>query len=474
MTALWTSAEMEAATGGQATHAFDVTGLSIDSREIASGDLFVALSAARDGHDFVRDAFQNGAAGALVSYIPKGCEDLPLLIVDDVMKGLQSLGRAGRSRTKAKVIGVTGSVGKTSTKEMLRSVLAGQGSVHAAEKSFNNHWGVPITLARMPKDVDYAVIEIGMNAPGEIGPLAQMADLDVALITTVAPAHLFAFPNVEAIAHEKASIVEGLRPDGCAVLPVDIPASEILRAAIKGQKVLTFGEGRADFRLTAAQQAGDTVVAKALCHGEEILFKVATLGRHFALNGLAVLAVVEALGLDTAVASCDLGHWHPVQGRGLRERIIMDVVEDHLTIDLIDDAFNANPASVAAALDVLAAIEPFDDVGRIAHGRRIAVLGDMLELGPTELALHADIAKHPALESIDLVHCVGPRMQALHAALPLEKQGEWHEEANTLASRIHHVIDAGDVVLVKGSKSTHVSRVVDAIRNLGHLAPIEG
>ncbi len=472
--ALWTSADLVAATGGRATRPFEVEGLSIDSREIGKGDLFVALTAARDGHDFVVDALKKGAAAALVSRIPEGCEDAPLLVVDDVMDGLRALGRAGRARTTARVIGVTGSVGKTSTKEMLRAVLAGQGSVHAAEKSFNNHWGVPLTLARMPADADFAVIEIGMNAPGEIAPLAKLADLDVAIITTVAPAHLFAFADIDGIAREKASIFEGLRPDGVAVIPADIVTAPILIKAADDHPIVSFGEDRGDFRLVSAQVRGDMTVVRAQRSGTEILFKVMSPGRHFAMNALAVLAVTEALGLDPALTACDLGQWRPVAGRGVRERIVMDVVEDHLTFDLIDDAFNANPASVAAALDILAAIEPQDGVGRITRGRRIAILGDMLELGSTERTLHAEIAQHPAIRKIDVVHCVGPRMHALYKALPAAKRGEWHEEAAGLAARVHHLIDAGDVVLAKGSKSIYVTRVVDAIRKLGHPAPTEG
>ncbi len=472
--ALWTSTEAEAATGGRATRAFAATGLSIDTREIAPGDLFIALKAARDGHDFVADALARGAAAAMVSRVPEGLPaDAPLLVVPDVQRALEDLGRAGRARTGAKVVGVTGSVGKTSTKEMLRAVLGGQGRVHAAEKSFNNHWGVPLTLARMPADADYAVIEIGMNAPGEIAPLARMAELDVALITTVAPAHLEAFGRIEGIAEEKASIMDGLKPGGTAVLNADIGTWPILKAkaAALGAPVVTFGttEG-VDYRLTEAQLAGDMTVVKGIARGHEVLFKVMSAGRHFALNALAVLAVADALGLDPAIVACDMGLWRPVEGRGLRERLVMDVVDDHLVFDLIDDAYNANPASVAAALETLAATTPQDGVGRVARGRRIAILGDMLELGPTELELHAEIARHPAMAEVALVHTVGRRMRALHEALPDAKRGEWHETADALAARVHHLIDAGDVVLVKGSKSSLVSRVVDAIRKLGHPA----
>jgi UDP-N-acetylmuramoyl-tripeptide--D-alanyl-D-alanine ligase len=452
--------------------------LSIDSREIGPGEMFVALTAARDGHEFAADALEKGAGAALVSRIPEGLTEAdPLLIVPDVFKALQDLGRAGRARTRAKVVGVTGSVGKTSTKEMLRAVLGGQGRVHAAEKSFNNQWGVPLTLARVPTDADFAVIEIGMNAPGEIAPLARMAGLDVAVITTVAPAHLEAFESVEAIAREKAAILEGLKPGGVAVLNRDIETWPILKSSAEAAKapIVTFGASEgADFRLASAQLAGGMTVAKGQARGQEVLFKVMSPGRHFALNALAVLAVADALGLDPAIAAGDIGLWRPVAGRGMRERLILDIVDDHLAIDLIDDAYNANPASMAAALDTLAAGEPVDNVGRIMPGRRIAILGDMLELGPSERALHAELAHHPAMREVTLVHCVGPRMRALHEALPETKRGEWHETADALAARAHRLIDAGDVVLVKGSKSSHVSRVVDAIRKLGQSAPSEG
>ncbi|WP_343082237.1 UDP-N-acetylmuramoyl-tripeptide--D-alanyl-D-alanine ligase [Ostreiculturibacter nitratireducens] len=478
MSVLWTSAEAVAATGGRATRDFAVTGVSIDSRALAAGDLFVALKDARDGHDFVADALRKGAAAALVSRMPEGCtEDDPLLIVPDVLKGLENLGRAGRARARARVVGVTGSVGKTSTKEMLRAVLSAQGSVHAAEASFNNHWGVPLTLARLPRDADFAVIEIGMNHPGEIAPLARQARPHVALITTVAPAHLEAFDSLEAIAREKAAIFEGLEPGGIAVYPADLGVSPILAeaAARHAGRVLTFGgtgAADADYRLSDVQLSRDTTVVRAVRRengGQPILFKVRTAGRHFAMNALGVIAVAEALGADPVVAACDLGEWVPPAGRGARERIVLDVVEDHLAIELIDDAYNANPASMAAALDVLGAAETQDGVGRVREGRRIAVLGDMLELGPDEATLHAAIAAHPMMSRIHTVHCVGPRMRALWEALPQSRRGEWHETATALAERAHHIADAGDVVLVKGSKGSKVSLVVDAIRKLGQV-----
>jgi UDP-N-acetylmuramoyl-tripeptide--D-alanyl-D-alanine ligase len=477
MTALWTSAEIAAATGGRATQAFAAEGISIDTRSLAPGDLFVALKDLRDGHDFVRAALDGGAAAALVSRIPEGCSGAdPLLVVPDVLQALTALGQAGRARSRAKVIAVTGSVGKTSTKEMLRAVLAGQGRVHAAEASFNNHWGVPVTLARLPAETDFAVVEIGMNHPGEIAPLARLARPHVAMITTVAPAHLEAFDSLEGIAREKAAIFDALEPGGIAVIPSGLAVTPILAeaAAARAARTLRFGTDPGDdYRILDVTIAQDATIVRAARHGAPLLFKVQTAGRHFAANALGVLAVAEAVGADPAVAACDIGQWCPPAGRGRRERIYMDIVDDAQYFDLIDDAFNANPASMEAALDLLGATEPRDGIGRIRSGRRIAVLGDMLELGPTEAELHRAIAGHSAMARIHLVHCVGPRMRALWDRLPQARRGEWHETAPELAARAHQIADAGDVLLVKGSKGSKVSLVVDALRKLGQPGAAE-
>lgn len=473
--ALWTAAEALAATGGRLLGGdWQAGGVSIDTRTIKPGDLFVALKDIRDGHDFVGLALEKGAAAALVSRVPDGLgPDARLLIVPDVLRALEDLGRTARARTTARVVGVTGSVGKTSTKEMLRVVLGGQGRVHAAEASYNNHWGVPLTLARMPVDADFAVIEIGMNHPGEIAPLARLARLDVAMITTVAPAHLEAFANLEEIAVEKAAIIEGLLPGGVAVLPLDLSVSGILldHASRASAQVVTFGADQtADFRLTEAILGDTATVVRAKQGGGDLLFKVRSPGRHFAMNGLGVLAVADALGLEPVVAAADLGNWMPPPGRGNRERVTLDMV-DETGFDLIDDAFNANPASMAAALDVLIAAKPQDGTGSLGKGRRIAILGDMLELGPTEAALHAAIAEHPGLDVLSLIHCVGPRMKSLHLALPRSLRGEWAEAPSDFLPRLRSMIDAGDVLLIKGSKGSKVSILVDALRKLGQPAP---
>ncbi len=472
--ALWTSADAVTATGGRTTATWTASGVSIDTRTIQPGDLFVALKDIRDGHDFVATALAKGAAAALVSHIPDDtASDAPLLIVDDVLQALGKLGQAARARTRAKVIGVTGSVGKTSTKEMLRRILTGQGRTHAAEASYNNHWGVPLTLARMPADTDFAVIEIGMNHPGEIAPLARLADLDIALITIVAAAHLEAFNSLEDIAREKAAIFDGLRPGGTAIFPGDQGITPILatKAAAVGAKAITFGNNdTADYHLTQVKLCDTATIVQATRQGTPSLFKVLSPGRHFAANGLGALAVADALHLDPMIAASDLGQWKPPAGRGTREHITLDIVEE-TSFDLIDDAFNANPTSLAAALDVLIAATPKDGMGRVGKGRRIAILGDMLELGPTEIALHEAVAQHPHLNKIDLIHCVGPRMKSLYAKLPRAQRGEWVADARDLAARSRSLIDAGDILLVKGSKGIKVSLIVDALRKLGHPAP---
>jgi len=443
---------------------------------MAPGALFVALKDTRDGHDFVAEALAKGASAAMVSRVPEGVADnAPLLVVGDVLEGLRGLAAKARKRMAGKVIGITGSVGKTSTKEMLRVMLAGQGHVHAAEKSYNNHWGVPLTLARMPSDADFAIIEIGMNAPGEISPLAKLADLDAALITTVAPAHLAAFDSVAGIAREKASILEGLRDGGLAVLNAEIETAPILMeaSAVAGARCICFGkeDGR-KARLTSVQvhQAATVAQIRISLKGAEpidLLVKLNTPGAHFAMNATAALGLVAAIGGDATRAALDIAQWTPYTGRGVRERIVLDAVEDGLAFELIDDAYNANPASVGAALDMLATMEPTDGTGRIRRGRRIFILGDMLELGPTEDALHADLAAHPAMREIDLVHCIGPRSKALWDALPRALRGQWEDNAAPLTATAGRLVDAGDIVLVKGSLGMRLAPLVDALRKLG-------
>ncbi len=471
MTPLWTSADAVAATGGLTTKDWNAQGVSIDTRTLQPGDLFVALTDVRDGHDFVAQALEKGAAAALVTHRPDGvAEDAPLLIVADVLEALGALGIAARARTKAQIAAITGSVGKTSTKEMLRAVLMRQGKCHAAEASYNNHWGVPLTLARMPADTDYAVIEIGMSNPGEITPLSQMTRPHVAMVTTVAAAHLASFESLAGIAVEKACIMDGLEPGGIAVLNGDIETSPVLQnhAKMLGVSQVLFGQAGPDWTIKDVRITGDVTVIKTTGADTDYLFKLSVPGRHFAMNAVGVLAVVDALGADPIAASLDIADWVPPAGRGAREVIVTDMANDGESLELLDDAFNANPTSLAASLEVLAASKPSDNVGRIIKGRRVAILGDMLELGDAEVEMHRDMAKNPHLQKLDLIHCAGPLMQHLWAALPEEKQGQWAQTAAELVAKAPRLVDAGDVVLVKGSKGSKVSLIVDAIRKLGH------
>ena len=471
MSALWTSVTALAAVGGSSNGSvWQASGISIDTRTLEPGDLFVALRDRRDGHDFVADAFRKGAAAALVSRVPEGvARDASLLICDDVLAGLERLAAAARSRTVAKVIAVTGSAGKTSTKEMLRHVLERQGKTHASEASFNNHWGVPLTLARMPPESEFAVIEIGMNHPGEIAPLARLARPHVAIVTTVAAAHLEAFSGIEEIAIEKGSIFQGLEPGGVALFNADVETAPILEAEARlhATRQVGFGESaHAVLRAERVTRTAEASVVEGRLDDGSFLMKVGAPGRHLAMNAVSAIGAASLAGADLDIVVSDIGSWNVPEGRGRRETVLLDPF-DKLGIELIDDAFNANPASMAAALEVLAAIEPAVVAGHAACGRRIAILGDMLELGSGEALLHSELADHPAMERIDRVICVGQRVRALHDSLPGARRGSWVGTAEELVETVHEHLAAGDVVLVKGSKGSRVSLVAEAIRALG-------
>ena len=457
---LWTSDDATRATSGRSTQTWSATGVSIDTRTLEKGDLFVALKAARDGHEFVAQALAQGAAAALVDHIPEGLDETaPLLIVADVQAALEDLGRAARARTAARVIAVTGSVGKTSTKEMLRDMLQEQGRTHASVASYNNHWGVPLTLARMPAETDFAVIEIGMNHPGEIAPLSRIAQPHVAMVTTVAAAHLAAFESVEKIAVEKASIIDGLVAQGVAVFNQDIPTTPQLDhyAQDAGVQVNWFGQNSDFAKLLSVKVTGNKSDVAVLIAGQVYELCIQSAGQHFAMNALGALACVALAGGDLSRAARDISKWVPVVGRGAREIVTLP----HGQIDLIDDAYNANPTSLRAAVAVLAGAEAT---------RRIAILGDMRELGETEVAAHVDIATWPELATVDQIHTVGLLMSHLHAALPAHKRGLHCETSDQMATAVSDLITAGDCVLLKASLSIGMRKVVDAIKNMSHAA----
>jgi UDP-N-acetylmuramoyl-tripeptide--D-alanyl-D-alanine ligase len=466
---LWTSDEIVASTNGTCTGNWSVSGVSIDTRSIEVGDLFVALKDVRDGHDFVQAALDKGAAGALVERVPVGVTATEkLIIVEDVLGALTQMAAAARQRMSGKVVAVTGSVGKTSTKEMLRVALAHCGRVHAAERSFNNHWGVPLTLARMPAETDFAIIEIGMNHAGEITPLSLLAKPDVALITTVAPAHMAAFASVDEIALAKAEVFAGLHQDGVAIVHRDIVTFSILKDAFQGQprNLVTFGvHQRSDWQILNMSISDQTTTVAARHNGVDFGYRLSAPGAHFATNALGVLAVVDALGQDIERAAIALVDWQPPAGRGVWHQVYLDNNVTDAKLDLIDDAYNANPTSLAASIAVLAASSP--DKNGDTTGRRIAIVGDMLELGEDEVTIHQAVSQYDGMAEVDVVHCAGPLMRHLHECLHPDQRGLWFATAHELAQNIGKSVSVGDVVLVKGSLGSKISIVVDAIKKLG-------
>ena len=458
---LWTVSDMAAAMAAAPSGRVPpvVSGLSIDTRTIGAGEAFFAIRGdARDGHDFVHDALAAGAGLAVVAAARRGDfpDDAPLLVVADVLDALRALAAAARARTAAKVVAVTGSVGKTSTKEALRAALSRDGKTHASVASYNNHWGVPLSLARCPADARYAVFEIGMNHAGEIGPLSRLVRPDVAIVTTVEPVHLEFFASVEAIADAKAEIFEGLEPGGTAVLNRDNPQfSRLAAQAVRaGARIVGFGEdAQAEARLIGCALRSDCSTVRADILGTEVAYKLGVPGRHMVQNSLAVLAAVSLAGADLALAALALADLAPARGRGTR--ITLDLPGG--TALLIDESYNANPASMRAALALLGQSDT------AARGRRIAVLGDMLELGPEGPALHAAMAAAVTEHGVDLVFCAGPLMRHLWEALPSNRRGGYADTAAALEPRLREAIQPGDVMMVKGSNSSRMGPLVAAL-----------
>ena len=438
VSALWSSAAIAAATGGREHAPFSATGVSIDTRTLKPGELFVALVGESDGHAHAPRALELGAAGVLIHRGESLAGGVPAVVVGDTMAGLQALGRAGRARFGGRVVAVTGSVGKTTTKEMLRAALSHYGATHAAEASYNNHWGVPLTLARLPTEAAFCVAEIGMNNPGEIEPLATMVAPDVAVITTVAAAHIGHLGSLEAIADEKAAIIRGLRPGGVAVLPADSPLLPRLRAAAPEVRVVTFGRSAlADVRLL-----GDAEALHLSLGGRHLRLPLTAPGEHMASNAAATVAVLAALGMDPAGGAAALAGFAPLAGRGAQRQLG--------NILLLDESYNANAASVRAALGVLRTMP---------GGRRIAVLGDMLELGEHGPAEHAGLATDIEA-SADLLYACGPLMRYLFEAVPSQLRGVLAEDSASLAPVVAHAVRDGDAVLIKGSLGSRMRLIV--------------
>lgn len=467
---LWSAEDVAVATAGRLAASgqadWQATGVSIDSRTCAPGDLFVALSGPNfDGNDYAADALAAGAAGAIVSRVPESLKSSPNLVaVDDCDAALTALGRFARNRANAQIVCVTGSVGKTSTKDALATALRACGTVHATTGNLNNHFGVPLTLARMPADTAYGVLELGMNHAGELTPLSQMAQPGVAVITTIEAVHLEFFDSVAAIAAAKAEIFAGLGEAGVAVLNRDNEYFDLLAsiAADHGVKrILGFGaDPNADARLISSEQDDEGSDVTAEIDSHLVTYRLNAPGQHRVINSLAVLAAVAGLGANFEAAAAALGDAVVADGRGRRHRVASAAGE----YVVIDDSYNASPASMRAAFDVLGAAHPDAD------GRRLAVLGDMLELGPDAQKLHAGLAADLEANGVDQVFTSGDLMAALDAALPAPMRGDHTATPEQLLPIILSTVRPGDVVLVKGSLGSRVGPIAKALikGSIGH------
>ncbi len=476
MSALWLADELIAATGGRPLGTMPVTvgGISIDTRTLSPGDAFFAIKGeAMDGHDFATAAVKAGAGVLVVAEgkLPAlGRLTAPMIVVHDVLEALEKAGAAARLRTRAKIIAVTGSAGKTSTKEALRHGLSAVGKVHASAASFNNHWGVPLTLARMPSDADYAVFEIGMNHEGEIRPLVKLVQPDVAIVTLVAAAHLGHFASLDDIARAKAEIFEGVVPGGAALINRDDERWGLL-SRLAGEalvsKVFGFGENEnAVYRLTNVSLHPDHSLISATIAGREVAARIGAPGRHIVQNALAVLGAADLVGADVGQVAEALSTLSAEAGRGRRH------VLSHPggPITLIDESYNANPASMKAAMELL------DATPVAGSGRRIAVLGDMLELGSHSAKLHSALAELIAGTRTDVVLLAGPEMKSLAAALPETATFEYRDGADALKPVLIDTVGPGDVVMIKSSKGIGFSKLVDALirqfpANAGNATP---
>ena len=463
MNALWSTADMIEAMAARPLGDLPeaVTGISIDTRTLGAGEVFFAIKGDRfDGHDFVSAAQKAGAALAVISeekLVALGHLSIPLLVVTDVLEALTRLGVAGRERSRAKIIAVTGSVGKTTTKEMLRTVLAPSGKVHASVASFNNHWGVPLTLARMPHETRFGVFEIGMNHAGEIENLVALVRPHIALITTIAPAHIGNFDNIEGIARAKAEIWTGVVPGGTALVNRDNRFHKLLselahEAGIEDVRSIGAKRG-SNYWLRSHETGEQGLSVSARLDGRDIEFSFPARGGHMAFNAVAALAVAEIAGADVEKGAAALKRLEAVKGRGQHYRL--STPDGELT--LIDESYNANPASVEAALAVLGDTEPGEG------GARIAILGDMLELGKTSAQLHGALKEPIEAAAVDRVYLAGPEMAALAKVMDQDRLGGYFDDAEALGEALAGVLGAGDVVMVKASLGSRFGPIVEQV-----------
>lgn len=444
---LWTSTDIAKATDGKISGDFTASGLSIDTRTLEAGDLFVPIKDARDGHDFIPMALEKGAGGTLSENSIEG----PAVIVKDSLQALRDLGLAGVTRSDALRIAVTGSVGKTSVKEALAHMFAAFGKTHKSLKSYNNHWGVPLTMARMPQETQFGVFEMGMNHAGELSDLSGLLRPDIALITTVAGAHLAYFDSIEAIADAKAEIMDGLAESGTLILNADNPYTARIAEKAKGKNIITFGHGDdCDVTIVTSQTHEHGSNTRLRINAQQIDVTLLVPGEHWVMNGAACIAVAHAAGIDLRKAAKALRGVRAESGRGEMKTVKLD----GKSLTLIDESYNANPTSMRAAINVLG----------LKSGRRLAVLGDMAELGKDEIQLHADLSGPLEAAGVSRVIVVGECMRALKGALPQSMRGAWAKDWDAALQALKEGVQDGDVVLVKGSNSAELGKLVAALK----------
>ena len=470
---LWNKIKAEAATLGQCKSFWEASGISYDTRKINEGDLFIALPGKRDGHDFVKAAFDLGASAAMVTKIPKGLDETDkLLVVDDVMKALVRMAKTARHESNATFIGITGTSGKTSTKDMGGHVFKSFGKTHFSEKSYNNILGCSLTLATIPKDTEYVLVEIGTNSLGEIANLSQIVKPDHVIITDVSIGHIEGLKSLDNIVEEKASICLGQKQKGTAIIPTSIERFSQLKAKVEsfGSSVISFGEDEcSDVRISNAEVESTVINAKILDQEQNLLdLKLKTAGKHYVKNATALLTLTSSLKLSSSKAISALRNWTPSAGRGQVSEIIFKKGSCSLSIQLIDESYNANPSSIRSSLETLTRIFT-NEKNKCQHNMRIAVLGDMLELGSSEVREHMNIVNFKRLGQIDKIYCVGSRMRKLYDVLPSSKRGFWTKTAKEMQHVLVNKLKNGDIVMIKGSFSMSMGTIVSELKRLNNL-----
>ena len=470
MSTIFSAEELHSIVGGKLfENDWLVSGISIDSRTIQKNDLFIALKAKRDGNDFIVSAIENGAKAAIINKIPKDLpKNFPFILVNNSVEALYSIAKYSRKKYEGRVIAITGSVGKTSTKDILTKMLSTFGVTHSSQKSFNNHLGVPLTLANIPKNADFVICEIGMNSKGEIEPLSKLVAPDVAVITNISAAHLASFKNLREIAYEKASICFGLKKNGLLIFSVDNKFYELVNNFVKERKLksVTFGYNEnAEISIKNISHFKNKSYGSLLIKNKVFTnFSIGALGSHQLKNCLAALAVILSYDLSLEKALKELKDWVPRDGRGNFLDVNLKYKLKNIRIRVIDESYNSNPTSLNASLEILKSVQ-FDTK---KSSRKIAILGDMLELGVKEKEFHRDIANNSNIFSFDTIHCVGSLMKELYLELPQEKKGLLVSNPSDLLSHILINAEDRDIYLIKGSNSIGLSFIANKLYKLNN------